>query len=88
MGGAMLSKSLIQLSVDGQGCIPSLLAGHTMVEVTKVVVTSFERSRARIAALSAPDPTAATADPRFCQRLLDTHGQVWFSLLWVSAPFS
>ena len=25
MGGAMLSKSLIQISVDGQGCIPSLL---------------------------------------------------------------
>ena len=25
MGGAMLSKSLIQLSVDGRGCVPSLL---------------------------------------------------------------
>ena len=25
MGRAMLSKSLIQLSVDGQGCVPSLL---------------------------------------------------------------
>ena len=25
MGGAMLSKSLIQLSADGQGCAPSLL---------------------------------------------------------------
>ena len=25
MGGAMLSKSLIQFSVDGQGCVPSLL---------------------------------------------------------------
>ena len=24
MGGAMLSKSLIQFSVDGQGCVPSL----------------------------------------------------------------
>ena len=23
----------------------------------------------------------ATADPRLCQRLLDTHGQVWVSLL-------
>ena len=27
MGGAMLSKSLIQFSVDGWGCIPSLLFG-------------------------------------------------------------
>ena len=25
MGGAMLSKTLIQFSVDGQGCVPSLL---------------------------------------------------------------
>ena len=25
MGGAMLSKSLIQFSVDGRGCVPSLL---------------------------------------------------------------
>ena len=25
MGGAMLSKSLIQFSVDGWGCVPSLL---------------------------------------------------------------
>ena len=25
MGRAMLSKSLIQISVDGQGCVPSLL---------------------------------------------------------------
>ena len=25
MGGAMLSKSLIQFSVDGEGCVPSLL---------------------------------------------------------------
>ena len=26
MGGAMLSKTLIQFSVDGRGCIPSLLS--------------------------------------------------------------
>ena len=25
MGGAMLSKSLIQFSIDGRGCVPSLL---------------------------------------------------------------
>ena len=29
MGGAMLSKSLIQFSVDGQGCVPSLLFALT-----------------------------------------------------------
>ena len=26
MGGAMLSKSLIQFSIDGRGCVPSLLS--------------------------------------------------------------
>ena len=34
LGGAMLSKSLIQFSVDGWSCVPSLLFtwGPTMVE--------------------------------------------------------
>ena len=37
MGGAMLSKSLIQFSVDGWRCVPSLLVtwGQTMVEAEK-----------------------------------------------------
>ena len=29
-----------------------------------------------------PTLQQATADPRLCQRLLGTHGQVWVSLLW------
>ena len=29
----------------------------------------------------------ATADRRSCRRLLDTHGQVWVSLLWGHCPF-
>ena len=29
-----------------------------------------------------PTLQQATTDPRFCQRLLDTHRQVWVSLLW------
>ena len=37
MGGAMLSKSLIQFSVYGWSCVPSLLFtwGQTIVEVVK-----------------------------------------------------
>ena len=52
MGGAMLSKSLIQFSVDGWGCFPSLLFtwGQTMVEIMKMMVTSFKRSHAGSAA--------------------------------------
>ena len=46
MSGALLSKSFIQFSVDGWSCIPSLLFtwGQTMVEVMKIMVTSFKRS--------------------------------------------
>ena len=59
MGGAMLSKSLIQFSVDGRGCVLSLLFDPTVVEVMKRMATSFKRSRACTAMLSAPDPAAA-----------------------------
>ena len=59
-GGAMLSKSLIQFSVEGQGCVPSLLfdSGPTMVEVMKIMATLFKRSPAHTVALSAPNPAA------------------------------
>ena len=34
-----------------------------------------------------PTPQQATINPRLCQRLLDTHGQVWVSLLWSHFSF-
>ena len=54
----MLNKSLIQFSVDGWGYVPSLLFtwGQTMVEVVKIMATSFKRSHAGMATLSAPIP--------------------------------
>ena len=64
-----------------------LIWGQTVVEVMKMTVTSFKRSCARTATLSALDPAAATASPRLCQRLLDTHGQVWIGLLWGHCSF-
>ena len=82
MGGAMLNKSLVQFSVDGQWCVPSLLFdlrpnygggnednGNLL---QKVPCT---------ATFSAPDPAAATVDPCLRWRLLDTPRQVWLSLL-------
>ena len=51
----------------------------------KVMVTSFKRSHACTATLSALQQ--ATTDPRLRQRLLDTHGQVWVSLLWSHCSF-
>ena len=41
-----------------------------MVEVMKIIVTSF------------PRPCKATTDLCLPRRLLDTQGQVWVSLLW------
>ena len=73
MGVAMLSKSLIQFSVDGWSCIPSVLFtwGQNMVEVMKIMATSFKSSHTCIATLSAPNPTAGHHRPR---SLLETPG--------------
>ena len=54
-----------------------------MVEVKKIMVTSFKRSQAHAAALSAPTLHQVTINPCLCRRLLETHRQVWVSLLVV-----
>ena len=58
-----------------------------MVEVMKIMVTSFQRSHACTATLSAPSRAAGHRQPTPPQRLLDTHGQVWVSLLWGHCSF-
>ena len=55
-----------------------------MVEVMKIMASSFKRSHACTAARRAP---SATTDPRLLQRLLDTHRQVWVNLLWGHCSF-
>ena len=89
MGVAMLSKSLIEFSVDGWSCVPSLRFTwvQTLVEVMKRMVTSFKRSHAGTAALSTPTLQLANIDPCIHWRLLDTHKQVWVSLLWGHCSF-
>ena len=80
MGQAMLSKSLIQFSVDGLFCVPSLLfdlRANYGGEVMKIMVTSFKRSHACTAALSASNPAAGHHQPT---PLLETPGQSWASL--------
>ena len=61
MGRAMLSKS----SVDGWICVLSLLFtwSQTIMEVMKIMVTSFKRSHAFTATLSAPNPAAGHHQP-------------------------
>ena len=58
----MLSKSLIQFSVDGQGCVPSLLFtwGQTMMDGTSLVAQTAKRlstmRETRVQALGWEDP--------------------------------
>ena len=61
MGGAILSISLIQFSVVGWGCVPSLLFtwGQIMVEEMKIMATSLQRSYACTATLFAPNPAVS-----------------------------
>ena len=61
----MLSKSLIQFFVDQWSCVAFLLFtwGQTMVEVMKIMTTSFKRSNARTATLSAHNPAVGHHQP-------------------------
>ena len=86
MGGAMLSKSLIQFSVDGWSCALSLLStlGQTMVEVMKIMVTSLKRPHACAATVRAPNPAAGHHQPT---PLPETPGHSQASLLWGHCSF-
>ena len=86
----MLSKCLIPFSIDGWGCVSFLLFtwGQTMVEVMKIMVTSFKRSQACTTILSASDPAAGHHRPTPPPETPRHSWQVWVSLLWVTAPFS
>ena len=57
----MLSESLSQFSVEGWGCVPSLLFDlrPNYGGGNEDNVTSFKRSHASTATLSAPDPAVA-----------------------------
>ena len=48
---------------------------------------SFQRIYARTIVLSALIPQQTTVDPHLCQRLLDTHKQVWLSVSWGHCSF-
>ena len=72
MCGAMLSKSLIQFSVDGRGCVPFLLFGLRV---------GIKRTYASTVVFSAPTPWQATVDPRLCWRLLDSQASLGQSLV-------
>ena len=79
IGGVMLSKVLIQFSVDGWSCVPSLLFtwAQTMVEVMKKMVTSFKGPMHALLHSVPPTLHQATANPHLlCQKLLDQVAQM------------
>ena len=53
-----------------------------MLEVMNIMTTTFKMSHAGTVALRASAMQQTTTDPHLCQRLWDTHRQVWVSLLW------
>ena len=85
MGGAMLSKSLIQLSVFLPSC---LIWGQTMVEVMKIMAPPSEGPIHSLLHSVPPILHQTTFNPCLHRRLLDTHrSRVWVSLLWGHCPF-
>ena len=73
MGRAMLSKYLIQFSVDRLGCVPSPFFD---------LRPNYGGGNEDNGDLLPPTLHQATADLCLPCRLLDTQGQVWVSLLW------
>ena len=90
MGRAMLNKSLIQFSVDGWSCVPFLLFDlrPNYSGGNEDNGDLLQKGPMRALLHSVPrNLQQATADPRLCQRLLDTHRDVWVSLLWGHCSF-
>ena len=87
--GARLSKSLLQFSLDKWGCGPSLLLAwsQTMVGTITLMETSFKRIYTTLLYSVPLTLQQATVHPCLCWRLLDSHRQVWLSLLWWNCFF-
>ena len=80
----MLSKSLIQFSVDGGSCAPSLLFDlrPNYGGGSEDDGDLLQNALAHTATLSAPDPAAGHCQCMPLPETPDTHGQVWASLFW------
>ena len=89
MGRTMFSKPLIKFSVDGWGCIPTLLFDLRPNYGGGNEDNGYlpQKVHVHTAALSAPTLQLATANPCLQQRLLNSQGQVWVSLLWGHCSF-
>ena len=76
---AMLSKSLIQFSLEGWGCVSSLLFG---------LRPNYGRGNGGNSCIHRPDPAAgSTLSTHASARDYWTLRQVWISLLWGCCSF-
>ena len=82
MGGAMLTKSLIQFFSHWQGCLPSLLFGLRPNYGRGNGSNGDLLQKGLCQRCCVQCPQQATVHSCVHQRLLDTHKQVWLSLLW------
>ena len=89
MDEAMLSTSLIQFSVDGWGCIPSLLFDRrpNYGGGNEANGDLLQKAPSTHCCTQCPILHQATANPQLHQKLLNTHRQVWVSLLWGPSSF-
>ena len=85
----MLSESLIQFSVDGRGCVPSLILDlrPNFPGGNEDNIGPPSKGLMQAVMRSVPQPAAGHRDPRLCWRFLDTLRQVWVSLLWGHCAF-
>ena len=58
-----------------------------MVEVMKITATSFKSPLHTVLHSVPLTLQQATVNSHLCQRLLDTHGHIWVSLLWGHCSF-
>ena len=89
MDRAMLSKSLIQFSLDGRDYAPSLLFDLRPNYGGGNEDNGDLLQKVPCALLHSVPPTLqqATTDPGLRWRLLNTHRQVWVCLLWDHCSF-
>ena len=85
----MISKSLIRFSVNGQGCVPTLLFDlrPNYDGGNEDNVYLLQKVPCRHCCSSAPNPAGGHHRPRPLPETLDTHGQVWVGLLWGHCSF-
>ena len=91
MGRVMFNKSLIQFSIDGWGCVPSLFIylvpnyGGGNEDNDSLVKRSHTCTATLI---ECPQPCSRPPLTHVLHwRLLDSYGQVWVSLLWGHSSF-